>query len=147
MFEMNIRIVNPMLHEKNLDSVLINFLSSIGYMPRVDPQRDFERAVESVPYRLFKECFLLRSDREWSVEELIAYLNTTRTTLYRHLNKLKSMDLLDERQDGMNKRYKLRYGNLKHAWNFVEANVKLAMENYRLMVEHISELAGGEEYE
>jgi len=147
MFEMNIKIVDPMLHDNNIDSVLLNFLSSIGYMPRVDPQRDFERAIKSVPYRLFKDCFLLRADREWSVEELIAYLNTTRTTLYRHLNKLKSMDLLDERQEGMNKLYRLKYGNLERAWIFVEANVKLAMENYRKMVEHISHLAGGEKVE
>ena len=147
MFEMNIKIVDPMLHDNNIDSVLLNFLNSIGYMPRVDPQRDFRRAINSVPYRLFKECFLLRPDREWSVEELIAYLNTTRTTLYRHLNKLKSMDILDERQEGMNKLYRLKYGNLERAWVFVEANVKLAMENYRKMVEHISNLAGGEKVE
>ncbi len=147
MFEMNITLVNPMTHEKNLDAVLLTFLSSIGYLPRVDPQRDYERAVESVPYRLFKECFLLRANREWSVEELIAYLNTTRTTLYRHLNKLKSLDLLDERQEGMNKLYRLRYGDLARAWNFVEANVKLAMENYRMMVEHIAKLAEGGRYE
>ena len=147
MFEMNINIIDPMLHTDDLDAILLSFLSSIGYMPRVDPQRDFEKAVQSVPYRLFKECFLLRPDMEWSVDELISYLGTTRTTLYRHLNKLKSMDILDERQEGMNKKYKLRYGNLSRAWNFVEANVKLAMENYRLMVEHISKLAGGERIE
>ncbi len=147
MFEMNITLLTPMVHERNLDYVLLTFLSSIGYMPRVDPQRDFERAIKSVPYRLFKECFLLHPDREWSVEELLAYLDTTRTTLYRHLNKLKSLDILDERQDGMNKMYRLRYGDLARAWNFVEANVKLAMENYRMMVEHISKLAEGGRYE
>ncbi|AGB05140.1 hypothetical protein AciM339_1278 [Aciduliprofundum sp. MAR08-339] len=147
MFEMNITLLTPMVHERNLDYVLLTFLSSIGYMPRVDPQRDFERAIKSVPYRLFKECFLLHPDREWSVEELLAYLDTTRTTLYRHLNKLKSLDILDERQDGMNKMYRLRYGDLARAWNFVEANVKLAMENYRIMVEHISKLAEGGRYE
>ncbi len=147
MFEMNITIIDPMIHSDDLDSVLLHFLSSIGYMPRVDPQRDFEKAIQSVPYRLFKECFLLRPNMEWTVEDLLSYLGTTRTTLYRHLNKLKSMDLLDERQEGMNKKYRLRYGNLDRAWNFVEANVKMAMENYRLMVEHISKLAGGERYE
>jgi len=144
MFEMNITIIDPMLHSDDLDSVLLTFLSSIGYMPRVDPQRDFEKAINSVPYRLFKECFLMRPSMEWGVDELLSYLGTTRTTLYRHLNKLKSLDLLDEVQEGMNKRYRLRYGNLSRAWNFVEANVKLAMENYRLMVEHISKLAGGD---
>ncbi|MCD6276114.1 MAG: helix-turn-helix transcriptional regulator [Thermoplasmata archaeon] len=140
MFEMNINIVNPMKHEKNLDVVLLTFLSSIGYMPRIDPQRDFEMAIKSVPYLLFKECFLERGERWWSIEELLAYLHTTRPTLYRHLNKLKSLDLLEEKQEGMNKKYRLRYGDIAKAWTFVEANVNLAMQNYRIMVEHISSL-------
>lgn len=140
MFEMNINIVNPMKHESNIDYVLLTFLSSIGYLPRIDPQRDFETAIKSVPYILFKECFLEHGERWWSVDELLAYLKTTRPTLYRHLNKLKSLDLLEERQEGMSKRYRLRYGDLSKAWTFVEANVNLAMQNYRIMVDHISSL-------
>ncbi|MCD6370379.1 MAG: helix-turn-helix transcriptional regulator [Thermoplasmata archaeon] len=140
MFEMNINIVNPMKHEKNIDYVLLTFLSSIGYLPRIDPQRDFETAIKSVPYILFKECFLEYGERWWSVDELLAYLKTTRPTLYRHLNKLKSLDILEERQEGMSKRYRLRYGDLSKAWTFVEANVNLAMQNYRIMVDHISSL-------
>ncbi len=144
MFEITVTIINPMTDEKDLDTVLLNFLVAIGYMPRVDPQRDFNSAIKSVPYRLFKECFLMHRDREWTVDELIAYLETTRPTLYRHLNKLKSLDLLDEIQYGMTKKYQIRYGDIARAWSFVEANVKFAMDRYRETVNHISKLVRGE---
>jgi len=39
------------------------------------------------------------------------------------------------------KGYRIRYGNLTKAWNFVEANVEVAMENYRKTVEHLAKLA------
>jgi len=72
-------------------------------------------------------------------------LKTTKPTIYRHLNKLKYMDLLEEMavKDGKEERkgYRLRYGNLEKAWNFVEAHVDVAMENYRTTVEHMGKLA------
>ena len=34
----------------------------------------------------------------------MAYLKTSRTTLYRHLNKLKAMDILEEIQEGKTKK-------------------------------------------
>jgi hypothetical protein len=70
----------------------------------------------------------------------MAYLRTSRTTLYRHLNKLKSMDILEEVQEGKTKKYRLRSGDLMKAWNWVEVNTKLALDNYRKTVEQISRL-------
>ena len=35
----------------------------------------------------------------------------------------------------------MRYGNLSKAWNFTEAHVQVAMENYRKTVDHLQELA------
>jgi predicted DNA-binding ArsR family transcriptional regulator len=68
--------------------------------------------------------------------------------VYRHLNKLKALDLLEEsvvRPDSSEgqpkKAYRIRYGNLSKAWNFVEAHVKVAMDNYRKTVDHLQELA------
>jgi len=77
------------------------------------------------------------------VDELLGYLQTSRPTLYRHLNKLKNFDLLEEEHEGITKMYRLRLGNFSRAWRFVEENVKMVMENYRAMVEHITELAEG----
>jgi len=142
MFELQVRMTSPMTHEEDLDRVLVEFLNSIGYIKYTS--KDFDAAKKSVGYRLFKECFLLHSSKLWNVDELIAYLNTSRPTLYRYLNKLKSLDLLEEEHEGISKKYRLRFGNFKKAWSFVEANVKLAMENYAKSVEHIQKLAEGE---
>ncbi|TLZ49542.1 MAG: helix-turn-helix transcriptional regulator [Methanobacteriota archaeon] len=91
------------------------------------------------------ECFLARPDRGWTADQLAVKLKTTKATVYRHLNKLKEIDLLDETQvddrGTPRKGYRIRYGNLTKAWNFVEANVEVAMENYRKTVEHLSKLA------
>ncbi len=143
MFEIQVRMISPMTHENDLDRVLVDFLYSIGYIKYTS--KDFEEAKKSIGFRLFKECFLLHANKMWSVDELITCLNTSRPTLYRYLNKLKSLDLLEEEHEGIAKKYRLRFGNFKKAWSFVEANVKLAMENYAKSVEHIQKLAEGAE--
>ena len=139
MFEIQVRMISPMSYDDNLDRVLVMFLSAIGYI-KFSSERDMESARRSVGYRMFKECFLSHSDKMWGVEELISYLETSRPTLYRYLNKLKSLDLLEEKHEGIAKKYRLRYGDLEKAWKFVEANINLAMENYQRTVEHINDL-------
>jgi len=66
--------------------------------------------------------------------------------VYRHINKLKGFDVLEEmnveQTDGSSRKgYRIRYGNLSKAWNFTEAHVQVAMENYRKTVDHLQELA------
>lgn len=142
-FELVVVANTPMTPVTDLDAVAIPFLMNVGYLDRVS--EDVEVVRKSVPYRLFRECFLDRPEKGWGIEELIAYLDTSRPTVYRHLNKLKSLDLLEESQaregDVGKKTYRLRYGNVAKAWNFVEANVKVAMENYRRTVDHLHDLA------
>ena len=58
-------------------------------------------------------------------------------TLYRHLNRLKGLDIIQEVQLGKEKGYVMRYNSFSLAWNFVESNVKMAMDNYRKRVENI----------
>ncbi len=140
MFEIQIKIVSVPEEEKNADRVLFTFLTSIGYIRYDD--NDFESAKNNAGFRLFK-AFLENPEKYWSADELIAYLGTSRPTLYRYLNKLKSLDLLEEKQEGMGKRYRIRYGNLARAWNFVEANVDIAMDNYRKIVKHLTRLMEG----
>ena len=36
----------------------------------------------------------------------------------------------------ISKGYRIRFGDLAKAWNFTEANVNMAMENYRKTVTH-----------
>ncbi len=145
-FEIMVVSNTPLTPLKDLDDVALLFLTQIGYIPKgYDPKTDASNVRESVPYRLFVECFLGRMDKGWTVEQLAAKLKTTKATIYRHINKLKDMDLLDEvnlnERGTVRKGYRIRYGNLSKAWNFVESNVEIAMENYRKTVDHMQKLA------
>jgi len=143
-FELVVVNNTPLTPVTDLDQVCLAVLKQVGYLDR---GADDEASIrKSVAFRLVRDAFLLRPDKAWSAEELITLLETSRPTLYRHLNKLKAMDLLeesglDESDTGGRKAYRIRYGNLSKAWNFVEANVKIAMENYRKSVDHLQALA------
>lgn len=141
-FEISVVSNTPLTPLKNLDEVATLFLGQIGFLPKGYDSKSVKR---SIPYRLFVECLLKRPEKGWTAEQLSVKLKTTKPTIYRHLNKLKYMDLLEEMsvKDGKEERkgYRLRYGNLEKAWNFVEAHVDVAMENYRTTVEHMGKLA------
>ncbi len=142
MFKLTMVSAPTRILDNDLDKTIAYFLSDIGYIPRLSPDTDYAQISRSVYFKLFKECFLMNSEKLWTSEELMSYLKTSRTTLYRHLNKLKAMDLLEEVQDGKVKKYRMRSGDLLRAWNWVEVNMKMAMDNYRKTVEHISGLVG-----
>lgn len=145
MFEITLAM-DPALHTlDDLDQLLIRFLTSIGYLPRSPRGRVPSDVKNSTPYRLFRDCFLRHPDKFWTPDELMQYLNTTRTTLYRHLNKLKDLDILEESMDGKNKRYRLRYGSIEKAWIFVESNIRIALDYYRECVKKIDRLSRGVE--
>jgi predicted transcriptional regulator len=147
-FELNVVNNTPLTPLSDIDEVAIIFLNQIGYFSKgYDPKTGATDIRDSVPYRLRVEFFLGRMDTAWLVEDLAVALGTTKATIYRHINKLKGFDLLEEvpvaRPDGGSKKgYRLRYGNLSKAWNFTEAHVQVAMENYRKTVDHLQELAG-----
>jgi len=131
------------------DTVAETFLTQIGYIPKgYDPKTDAGSIKESVPYRLFMDHFMRNTAKIWAVEELAALLKTTKPTIYRHINKLKSMDILESADvdfDGqIRKGYRIRYGDLTKAWSFTETNVSMAMENYRKTVEHFQKLMNEE---
>ncbi len=144
-FEIVVVNNTPMTSVSDLDEVAIRLFTHVGYLSSGVEAGDGLR--ESVPYRLVMDCFIRRPEKAWTIEELMAVLGTSRPTVYRHLNKLKAMDLLEESavktesEPAGRKAYRVRYGNVSKAWNFVEANVKVAMENYRRTVDHMHELA------
>jgi len=127
--------------------VALQFLTQIGYLPKgYDPKTGTTDVKKSVPFQLFFECFLGHPERGWLVEELAHKLRTTKPTIYRHINKLKDLDLLEEmhveKEEGRSyKAYRIRYGDLSKAWNFVEAHLEVAVENYRKTVDHLNNLA------
>ncbi|QLH75022.1 MAG: helix-turn-helix transcriptional regulator [Methanomassiliicoccales archaeon] len=145
MFEINIVSNTPLTPIKDADEVALLFLQQVGYLPKgYDPKTAARNVEESVPYQMFMDCFLRNMKRVWLVEEMAVKFDTTKPTIYRHLNKLKSMDILEEvdvERDGkIKKGYRIRYGDLKKAWSFTEANVEMAMQSYRQTVEHLQSL-------
>ena len=146
-FELNVVSNTPLTPLSDVDEVAMLFLNQVGYFPKgYDPKTDVTDIRDSVPYRLFVEFFMARADKAWIVEDLATALGTTKATVYRHINKLKGFDVLEEMNaedaDGRQRKgYRIRYGNLSKAWNFTEAHVQVAMENYRKTVDHLQELS------
>ena len=144
-FEILVRYSTPLSPLTDLDEVLTEFLRLIGYLPEGEDGRGREGPVaQSLAYRLFRDCFALAPSHVWYIEELAAVLETSKPTIYRHINKLKSLDLLEEVggvADGKGRKgYRLRYGNLARAWDFTEANAQNALRRYRETVNHLQTL-------
>jgi predicted transcriptional regulator len=137
-FEMQIVSNTPLVGEDDLDVAAKMFFEQIGYLSKgSDP---------AIPYKIFADFFLKHPTKAWFVEDIAAKLEISKPTVYRHLNKLKGFDILEEVQifdetaKQNKKAYRLRYGNLQKAWNFVEAHLKVAIENYGKTVEHLQKL-------
>ncbi len=152
-FELTVRRTDPPTEVEDPHIVALTLLEDIGYLPKgYDPKTGSGALEDSVPYRLFMGCFLRRPDKGWGIDELMTVLDTSRPTIYRHLNKLKALNILEEsevRPGGKGqarKEYKLRYGDLSKAWNFVEANVESALTEYRRTVDHLHALLQEEPY-
>jgi predicted transcriptional regulator len=146
-FEITVVSNTPLTPIADVEEVALQFLTQIGYLPKgYDPKTGTTDVKKSVPFQLFFGCFLGHPERGWLVEELANELKTTKPTIYRHINKLKDLDLLEElhveRDKGRSyKAYRIRYGNFSKAWNFVEAHLEVAMENYRITANHLQDLA------
>ncbi len=145
MFELQVVSNTPMSGVDDINVVAETLLVQIGYLPKgYDPKNGAITVRESVPYKLFMDYLMAYPSKAWAVEELAALLGTTKPTVYRHINKLKSMDLLeamDVEYDGQSRKgYRIRFGDLVKAWSFTEANVNMAMENYRKTIVHFQDL-------
>ncbi len=137
-FEIRIKSNTPLIGETDPEVAAKKFFQQIGYLSK--------GSNPSIPYQLFADYFIKHPTKAWYVEELAVALNTSKPTIYRHLNKLKGFDILEEIQiidettKQQKKAYRLRYGDFKKSWNFVEAHIKVAVENYGKTVEHIQKL-------
>lgn len=142
-FEIRVVRNNPLGAENVMESALKTFLKQIGYLP--------ESSEDDVGFRLMNDCFLMYPEKPWTIDELLTHLNANRSTLYRYLNKLKGMDILDEvvvpfegAKEGPSRKtrkcYRIRYTSLSNAWTLVESHVQVAMANYRRTVDHLDKL-------
>jgi predicted transcriptional regulator len=125
-----------------LDDLLLKFLLDMDYLAEQGPGEEDPR--RNIAFRMFRECFLDRPDRFWDVDELKTKLDTTRPTIYRHLNRLEAMGLMERKAVGETippkRAHRIRYGSLDRAWSFVEEYAKVAMQGYRLTVDHLDGL-------
>jgi DNA-binding transcriptional ArsR family regulator len=144
-FELIVTRNVPLTSVDDFDEALEALLFQVGYLPRkMEARRGTKALRESAPYKLVADCLLARPEKAWTPEELAMALKTSKVTVYRHLGKLRGMDLIEEAVADPRRRkrgFRIRYGSLAKAWNFVEANVDVAMQNYRKSVEHVEELA------
>lgn len=145
MFELRVVSNTPMTAVSDVNLIAESFLIDIGYIPKgYDPKTSATSIRDSVPYRLFMEFLMKYQGKAWSVEELAFLLDTSKPTIYRHINKLKALDLLEsmdvEYEGEMRKGYRIRYGDLSKAWNFTKSNVEMAMQNYTSTVDHFQQL-------
>lgn len=137
-FELSVKSNTPLTGESDKQTVARLFLENIGYITK--------GSEPDIPMKLFMDCFMTQPDKPWVAEEMAVMLETSMPTVYRHLNKLKSLDILEEikledpKTKQVKKGYKLRYSNLTKAWTFVEAHVSAAMENYRKTVDHLQSI-------
>ncbi len=136
-FELQVVSHAPLTGEEDPERVAKLFFQMIGYTARKGPDH-------GISFRVFYECFLVHPTKAWTVEELAEAAGTTMPSIYRHLNKLKDLDIIEDlyvEVDGDRKRaFRLRYGDLGKAWNFAEAHFQLAVENYRKTVDHLEAL-------
>jgi DNA-binding MarR family transcriptional regulator len=144
-FELALRYSTPLTPIPDLEEVLREFLKMVGYLPEGEEGRGAEGPIgQSLAYRLVRQCLLRDPSRPWYAEELADLLGTSKPTIYRHINKLKALDLLEEvggAADGKGRKgYRLRYGNLAKAWDFTEANAQNALRRYRETVNHLQML-------
>ena len=139
-FEMQVVSHAPLSGEADPERLAKQLFAMIGYTARKGPDH-------GISFKLFYDCFLLHPTQAWTVEELAAACGTTMPSIYRHLNKLKDYDIVEDflldNEGGKGDRrraFRLRYGDLGKAWNFAEAHFHLAIENYRKSVDHLEGL-------
>jgi predicted transcriptional regulator len=144
-FELTLRYATPLTPLPTIEEVLPEFLRQVGYLPEGPDGRSGDGPVkETIAYRLVRECLLKDPNKAWYPEELTATLGAAKASVYRHLNKLKALDLLEETEgeaEGKGRKgYRLRYGRLNRAWDFTEANAQNALKRYRETVDHLQRL-------
>jgi len=128
----------------DLNEILEDFLLDIGYL---SGRKTGEEVHKSIPFRLWTDVFLKSPEKPKTVDEMAAILETSKPTIYRHLRKLKDMDLLESEElvledngEVIKKGYRIRQGDLLTAWHVTEANVESTLKRYRQTIKRIKKI-------
>jgi len=145
-FKIQVAEHNPVV-SNDLEEILKNFLLDIGYL---SGRKSEEDVYDSIAFRLWSDCFLEKPEKFRTIDELATILDTTKPTIYRHLNKLKGLQILEEKDmviedDGevIKKGYRLHQGDLLKAWHITELNIESNLKRYKESVEVINSLSSG----
>jgi predicted transcriptional regulator len=136
-FEMLVVGDPPLTGESDSRRVAKLLLQRIGYTARKGPDN-------GLSFRIFYDCFLMHPAKWWTVEELATTCETSMPSVYRHVNKLRDLDLIEDdhiESDGERRRaFRLRYADLSKAWNHAEVHFQHAIDAYRSSVDHLEGL-------
>jgi len=142
-FEIKISSHTPAAGD-DLKEILEDFLLDIGYL---SGRKKGKEVHESIPFRLWTDVFLKHPEKPRTVDEMASILDTSKPTIYRHLRKLKNMDLLESEElvledngEVVKKGYRIRQGDLLTAWHVTEANVESTLKRYRQTIKRINKL-------
>lgn len=145
-FEIHLIGSAPLTTTDDFEEVAIGFLNQLGFFERgYDANIDYKSLLKSVGGRLCLEYLFKYPERGFRVEELAVALDASKPAIYRHINKLKNMELVEEvdvpDENGKpRKGYRLKYGNIVKAIYLVKEHASLALDNYLKTAEHLQTL-------
>lgn len=136
-FSLDIAEGPPTADGEPVDRVVIDFLDRIGFLSRgYDPKARVRSVSTSPPYTIFLS--MVREPwRDWSPAALARAANTSLPTVYRHLAKLRTLDLI---AGGEGRPVHVRHYDLVSAWGIVEANADAAVEANGRVVRELQRL-------
>lgn len=136
-FELQVVTHGPLTHERDPRMVARMFSEMIGLVGGRGRASDLS-------FRVLYDVFLTHPTKSWTVEEIATHLDVGQTAVYRHINKIMGLDviedLFEERETGKEHVYRLRYGDVRKAWNFAEVHFEQAIQNYRRTIDHLGQL-------
>ncbi len=130
---------------RKLRQCTVGWLEQLGYL---DARGTGGPLARSMAFRLFWDCLLPQPQVPSSHEALASKLHTSKPSVGRHLHTLESMMLIERvTLDGQSrpptKGYRIRYGDLRKAWQLSEAHAHVAMQSYKENILHLSAQAEG----
>ncbi len=113
---------------------LEEMMFSIGL---VKQRRDAKEENKSL--RILYDCFLMRTDRVWTAEQVAKWVEVTKPTAYRIINRLLALGFIGRcrARDGgsPSSAFYLQGGDVETSWSNVEKKINLCLLQYKKMID------------